>query len=94
MREEPRPSEIRRLVLKLFRQWGTAPSRLFEMQEKIRVDRHRVIARTYCVDRLMAMWLSEVGILQFYDADGPHVGDDPSAPRLSAAAGRGLKEEG
>jgi hypothetical protein len=70
MREEPRPSEIRRLVLKLFRQWGTAPSRLFEMQEKIRVDRHRVIARTYCVDRLMAMWLSEVGILQFYDADG------------------------
>jgi hypothetical protein len=40
------------------------------MQEKIRVDRHRVIARTYCVDRLMAMWLSEIGILQFYDADG------------------------
>ncbi len=70
MREEPRPSEIRRLVLKLFRQWGTAPSRLFEMQEKIRIDRHRVVARTYRVDRLMAMWLSEVGILQFYDADG------------------------
>ena len=70
MREEPRPSEIRRLVLKLFRQWGTVPSRLFEMQEKIRVDRHRVVARTYRVDRLMAMWLSEVGILQFYDADG------------------------
>jgi hypothetical protein len=40
------------------------------MQEKIRFDRHRVVARTYRVDRLMAMWLSEVGILQFYDADG------------------------
>ena len=70
MHGEPRPSEIRRLVLQLFRQWGTAPSQLFEMRENVRIDRHRVVARTYRVDRLMAMWLSEVGILQFYDAEG------------------------
>jgi hypothetical protein len=61
-------------VLKVFRQWGTVPSRLFEMQEKVRIDRHQVVARTYRVDRLMAMWLSEVGILQFYDADGHMLG--------------------
>jgi len=89
MHGEPRPSEIRRLVLKMFRQWGTVPSRLFEMQEKIRIDRHRVVARTYRVDRLMAMWLSEVGILQFYDADGRmlatlHLSPGASSQRAAA----------
>ena len=31
------------------------------------------MARSYRTDGLMAMWLVEVGIVQFYDADGAMV---------------------
>jgi hypothetical protein len=70
MRIEPRNTEVRRIVLRMFRQLGIAPRNLFEMQETTRIDRGRCVARCYRVDELLAMWLTEVGILQFYDAAG------------------------
>jgi hypothetical protein len=54
----------------MFRQFGAMPRTLFEMQETTRIDRGRCVARCYRVDEFMAMWLTEVGILQFYNAAG------------------------
>jgi len=34
------------------------------------IDRGRCVARCYRVAEMFAMWLIDVGVLQFYDADG------------------------
>jgi len=41
-----------------------------DLQENIRIDRGRCVARCYRVAEMFAMWLIDVGVLQFYDADG------------------------
>jgi hypothetical protein len=70
MRTEPEPHEVRRLVVWTFRELGTPPHRLFDLEEEIVMRKGRYAARSYRTDDLMAMWLVEVGLLQFYDADG------------------------
>ncbi len=70
MRVDPQPADVRRIVLRIFRQFGASPQSLFEIEESIRIEQGRCLARSYRVDALMAMWLVEVGILQFYDAEG------------------------
>lgn len=70
MRTEPDPQEVHRLVVWTFRELGVQPFRLIGLEEEIVVRRERYVARTYRTDDLMAMWLVDVGLLQFYDADG------------------------
>lgn len=70
MPREPHPAEVRRLVLDNFHQLGASPQTLLDMDEKILVDAGRCLARSYRTDRWMAMWLIEVGLVQFYGADG------------------------
>ena len=70
MRVEPDPWEVRRLVLGIFRKLDTPPRRLFDLEENVLIHEGRYTARTYRTDGLMAMWLVEVGIVQFYDAKG------------------------
>jgi hypothetical protein len=70
MRIDPQPTEVRRIVLRIFRQFGASPQSLFEMQETTRVEQGKCLARSYRIGDLLAMWLVEVGILQFYDAEG------------------------
>ena len=41
-----------------------------DVQENIRIDRGRCVARCYRAAELFAMWLIDVGVLQFYDAEG------------------------
>jgi len=41
-----------------------------EVEENIRIDRGRCVARCYRASEMFAMWLIDVGVLQFYDADG------------------------
>jgi len=43
---------------------------LADVTETVLVDDGKDVARSYVADRLMAMWLVEEGIVQFYDADG------------------------
>jgi hypothetical protein len=38
--------------------------------ESILIDAGRYVARSYRSDDYLAMWLVEVGIVQFYDAEG------------------------
>ena len=52
------------------REMWASPQSLFDLQETIRIDRGKCVARTYRVDDLMAMWLLDIGIVQFYDGDG------------------------
>jgi hypothetical protein len=40
------------------------------MEERTRVEQGRCLARCYRADAMMAMWLIEVGIVQFYSAAG------------------------
>jgi hypothetical protein len=49
---------------------GTEHSALWDLEETVSIDRGRVVARSYTLDHLFAMWLIEVGIVQFYDAEG------------------------
>ena len=70
MRVDPRVSEVRRIVLDMFEELGAPPECLFDMDEKTMIDRGRCLARTYRAEQLMAMWLIEVGLVQFYNSAG------------------------
>ncbi len=70
MRLYPQPYEVRALVARTFDEFGAAPHTLFDLDETILIDDGRYMARSYKADGYMAMWLVEVGIVQFYDAEG------------------------
>jgi hypothetical protein len=70
MRTDPLPHEVRQLVLRTFQDFGVAVFSPADLDEMILVDDGRYAARTYKSDGYMAMWLLEIGIVQFYDADG------------------------
>ena len=70
MLAEPQATDVRSAVVGMFERFGASPQSLFDLEEKVHIDRGRCIARTYRVEGLMAMWLIGVGIVQFYDADG------------------------
>lgn len=70
MRVDPYPTEIKRIVTRLFAEFGAELAALSDLHVTIRIDNGKCVARTYRVDGLMAMWLVEYGIIQFYDANG------------------------
>ncbi len=70
MRVNPQPFEVRQLVAQTFEVLGANDDSLEDLDESILIQDGRYMARSYRVDGLMAMWLIEVGIVQFYDADG------------------------
>ncbi len=61
---------VRRLVIKTFVDLGTEHSSLWDLEETVSIDEGRIVARSYLLDNLFAMWLIDVGIVQFYDSDG------------------------
>ena len=89
MRTEPQPDEVRALVIGVFEDLGAAVSHSFDLNETILVSDGKYAARSYRVDQLVAMWLIDVGIVQFYDADGTmirHVNllEETSPQRMAA----------
>mgnify|MGYP007073330270 CR=1 FL=1 len=70
MRVSPHPAEIRDLVLRMFREFEPDSNDGEEFSENILIDEGRLVARTYRSPGLMAMWMIDVGIVQFYNADG------------------------
>ena len=64
------PREIRSLVLTTFRQLGAVRFGETDFDETVLVREGRCTARSYRADDFFAMWLIEVGLLQFYDAEG------------------------
>jgi hypothetical protein len=89
MKANLHPDDIRELVKQVFTGLGAEPASLSELHETLLVDQGRCVARSYSLGGLMAMWLVEVGLVQFYDADGNMLRtatlvDDPE-PRRRAA---------
>jgi len=70
MRVSPQPYEVRQLVARTFEVLTAGDLCLEDLDESILIQDGMYMARSYRVDGLMAMWLIEVGIVQFYDADG------------------------
>jgi hypothetical protein len=66
----PEPLDVQRLVVQTFEELGAAMPSLFDLEETILIDDGKYTARSYRVEGYMAMWLLEVGIVQFYDAEG------------------------
>jgi hypothetical protein len=63
-------ADVRRLVTHYFLDLGVDRVDVEDVQENIRIDRGRCVARCYRVAEMFAMWMIDVGVLQFYDADG------------------------
>ena len=67
----PTAAEVRWIVEESFQRYFNITSE--EIQELVEtpvVDSGRCMARSYRVANLLAMWLVDVGILQFYDDQG------------------------
>ena len=43
---------------------------LTDLDERLMLDEGRYVARSYRVDDFLAMWMIDVGLIQFYDGDG------------------------
>jgi len=70
MRLNPAAWEVRQIVERTFRLLGLSEEGLEELKETILLQDGRYLARSYRAGNFMAMWLVEVGILQFYDVEG------------------------
>jgi hypothetical protein len=70
MRTDPLPYEVRELVVRTFECFDVPIENPWDLDETILIDDGRYSARTYEIDGYMAMWLLDIGIVQFYDADG------------------------
>lgn len=70
MRLHMNAADVRRLVAHYFLDLGAENSAVDDMQENIRIDRGRCVARCYRVADMFAMWLIDCGVLQFYDSEG------------------------
>ena len=70
MTVDPRPDEVRQLVLRVFAELGVRAKNSSDIDEKIRIDGGNYRARTFRHQGLMAMWLIALGVVQFYDRNG------------------------
>ena len=66
----PQPEQIRQLVARTFEEFGVGVGDFRELNETLLVQRRCFVARSYRTKGLMAMWLLNAGIVQFYNADG------------------------
>ena len=86
----PHATEIRELVTRTFQYFDVAVAELLDLQETLRLEGGKLLAPTARAGDFMAMWLLEVGLLQFYDAQGHMLFTIQPAPpnRGSEAGGR------
>ena len=66
----PRPEYVRQLVVHTLQEFGVTLRGVSDLKETILIDEGRYLARSYRLQGLLAMWLVEIGIVQFYDAEG------------------------
>ena len=70
MRLHMHAADVRNLVTRYFLEFGASAVDAADVQENIRIDRGRCVARCYRAAEMFAMWLIDCGVLQFYDAEG------------------------
>jgi len=66
----PNDDRIRTIVFRTFLELEVSEESLDDLDERILLDDGRYVARSYRVDELLAMWMIDVGLIQFYDSDG------------------------
>ena len=66
----PGAEHVRTLVFQTLLELDVHEDALEALDERILLDEGKYIARSYQAAELMAMWLVDVGIVQFYDGDG------------------------
>jgi hypothetical protein len=66
----PDADQIRTIVFRTFLELDVAEESLDDLDERIMLDSGRYVARSYRVEDLLAMWMIDVGLVQFYDNDG------------------------
>jgi hypothetical protein len=66
----PNAVEVRAIVRRIFTELGVNRCCLDDLSETILIDDGAIRARSYRIENLMAMWLMDVGIVQFYDDEG------------------------
>ncbi len=70
MTVSPDADQIRTIVFRTFLELDVAEENLDDLDERILLDDGRYVARSYRVEELLAMWMIDVGLIQFYDSDG------------------------
>ncbi len=70
MTVSPQPEQVRQMVAEVFGEFGAAVSNSLSLNETLLVKSGQYVARTYRAEGLMAMWLLQAGVVQFYDAQG------------------------
>jgi hypothetical protein len=65
----PQPRQVRRIVVRAFSELEAKIIGVSDLDEQILMDEGH-LARSYKVGDYLAMWLVEVGVIQFYDAEG------------------------
>ncbi len=66
----PDPDQIRTIVFRTFLELDVDEESLNDLDERIMLDSGRYVARSYRVADYLAMWMIDVGLVQFYDAQG------------------------
>jgi len=66
----PQPDDVRRVVLRVFRECGAPTAEPSQLKETVFAEGGRCLARSYRAAGLMAMWMVNESLLQFYDAQG------------------------
>jgi hypothetical protein len=66
----PDPNRIRNIVFRTFLELDVDEDSLTDLDERIMLDAGRYVARSYRVDDYLAMWMIDVGLVQFYDGQG------------------------
>ena len=70
MRVSPSAHLVRELVWRTFRTLSFRQAARTDIHETILIDEGRCVGRSYRTGGFMAMWLVDVGLIQFYDAEG------------------------
>jgi len=66
----PNPERIRTIVFRTFLELDVDEDALSDLDERVVLDEGRYVARSYRVDNFLAMWMIDVGLVQFYDHEG------------------------
>jgi hypothetical protein len=66
----PDPDQIRTIVFRTFLELDVDEESLADLDERLMLDGGRYVARSYRVEDFLAMWMIDVGLIQFYDAAG------------------------
>jgi hypothetical protein len=66
----PRSTEVKKIVYRTLLEYEVDETALADLEENMLIDDGRYVARSYRTGGFLAMWLIDVGLLQFYDERG------------------------